>query len=245
MDDRADANGRRSGAWIGLALVAGVLAIYGQTLGFDFVVFDDDQYVTENPIVQRGLSPRGHRLRLLEGRDPDGHPPRTRSPGSPTCSTSSSSAWRRGPPRHQRRAARARRRAAVRRAAQPHGRHLAQRGGGRALWAWHPLRVESVAWVAERKDVLSGVFAMLTLCVTRATRAASRARPGCGTFVCFALGLLAKPTLVPLPFALLLLDFWPLARQRVLRAAACSRSSPSSRSPRSRACSRSSSSAAS
>ena len=50
---------QRPGAWIQLALVAGVLAIYSQTLAFDFVVFDDDKYVTGNPTVLRGLSLEG------------------------------------------------------------------------------------------------------------------------------------------------------------------------------------------
>jgi hypothetical protein len=83
-----------------------------------------------------------------------------------------------------------------------------------ALWAWHPLRVESVAWISERKDVLSGVFGMLTLwCHARYARSESRAA-WWGTISCFALGLMSKPTLVPLPCLLLLLDYWPLARRR-------------------------------
>lgn len=83
-----------------------------------------------------------------------------------------------------------------------------------ALFAIHPLHVESVAWVTERKDVLSGAFAMLTILLwTRWVR-----RPSTGRYilvaVSFALGLMAKPMLVTLPFVLLLLDFWPLRRLR-------------------------------
>jgi len=59
MHERADKNSRRWGRWIGLALVAGVLAIYGQTLGFEFVDYDDDQYLTANPSVREGLSRAG------------------------------------------------------------------------------------------------------------------------------------------------------------------------------------------
>jgi tetratricopeptide (TPR) repeat protein len=81
-----------------------------------------------------------------------------------------------------------------------------------ALFAWHPLRVESVAWAAERKDVLSGLFFML--CLYAYARYA--ARPGAGHYVgllaAFALGLLAKPMLVTLPCVLLLVDSWPLCR---------------------------------
>jgi tetratricopeptide (TPR) repeat protein len=81
-----------------------------------------------------------------------------------------------------------------------------------ALFAVHPLRVESVAWVAERKDTLSGFLWVATM----AAYAAYARRPGAPRYAAvvalFALGLLAKPMLVTLPFALLLLDYWPLRR---------------------------------
>ena len=79
------------------------------------------------------------------------------------------------------------------------------------LFAIHPLHVESVAWVAERKDVLSGLFFMLTLAayVGYARRPFSLLRYLLVTAL-FALGLMAKPMLVTLPFVLLLLDYWPL-----------------------------------
>jgi protein O-mannosyl-transferase len=88
-----------------------------------------------------------------------------------------------------------------------------------ALFAWHPLHVESVAWVAERKDVLSGLFFMLTLLAwERYARSKQTLNPQLSALnyslaVCFfALGLMSKPMLVTLPFVLLLLDFWPLKR---------------------------------
>jgi tetratricopeptide (TPR) repeat protein len=81
-----------------------------------------------------------------------------------------------------------------------------------ALFALHPLHVESVAWVAERKDVLSTFFWMLTM----GTYVSYVAKPGLTRYLtlllCFALGLMAKPMLVTLPFVLLLLDCWPLQR---------------------------------
>ncbi len=81
-----------------------------------------------------------------------------------------------------------------------------------ALFALHPLHVESVAWVAERKDVLSTLFWLLTmLAYVRYTERPSVVRYLI-TLVLFALGLLAKPMLVTVPFVLLLLDFWPLDR---------------------------------
>ena len=83
-----------------------------------------------------------------------------------------------------------------------------------ALFAVHPLRVESVAWVAERKDLLSAAFGLLALLSwTRWTRA-SGPLARLGALACFALALLAKPMLVTLPFLLLLLDYWPLGRLR-------------------------------
>jgi tetratricopeptide (TPR) repeat protein len=81
-----------------------------------------------------------------------------------------------------------------------------------AVFAIHPLHVESVAWVAERKDVLSAVLFMLTLgAYVRYVRAPSIARY-LAVAALFALGLMSKPMLVTLPFVLLLLDYWPLKR---------------------------------
>jgi len=102
-----------------------------------------------------------------------------------------------------------------------------------ALFALHPLHVESVAWISERKDVLSAFFFLLTLGayaryaqpLASGMRQGGNARPPASTLgprpstgfyalalVLFALGLMCKPMLVTLPFLLLLLDFWPLRR---------------------------------
>src|SRR5262249_41684114 len=80
------------------------------------------------------------------------------------------------------------------------------------LFALHPLHVESVAWIGERKDVLCALFWFLSLwCYARYTE-----RPGAVRYLlvlaAFCLGMLAKPMIVTLPFVLLLLDFWPLRR---------------------------------
>ena len=101
-----------------------------------------------------------------------------------------------------------------------------------ALFGLHPMHIESVAWVAERKDVLSTFFFLLTLlCYGRYARARAQAQPEQkssniqhSTFnsqwyyglalVLFVLGLMSKPMLVTLPFVLLLLDYWPLNRFR-------------------------------
>lgn len=102
-----------------------------------------------------------------------------------------------------------------------------------AAFAWHPLRVESVAWASERKDVLCAFFFLLTLWAYAAyARGAAQVLPSAGTaspsranqhrfppafyysmaLLCFALGLMSKPMLVTLPCVLLLLDIWPLNR---------------------------------
>jgi tetratricopeptide (TPR) repeat protein len=103
-----------------------------------------------------------------------------------------------------------------------------------ALFAWHPLHVQSVAWAAERKDVLSTTFWFLTLLAyhryigASTNRSQPGSRPASAAFTAqarkwytlalllFALGLMSKPMLVTLPFTLLVLDFWPLRRLRLL-----------------------------
>jgi tetratricopeptide (TPR) repeat protein len=81
-----------------------------------------------------------------------------------------------------------------------------------ALFAWHPLRVESVAWAAERKDVLSAFFSLLTLIAySRYARTGSRFAYG-AALAAFALALMSKPMVVTLPCVMLLLDYWPLRR---------------------------------
>ena len=88
-----------------------------------------------------------------------------------------------------------------------------------ALFAIHPLHVESVVWASERKDMLSTFFGMLTLLVY--IRYVERPAIGryLSTLAVFALGILSKPMLVTLPFILLLLDYWPLNRLRYTPAA--------------------------
>jgi tetratricopeptide (TPR) repeat protein len=189
----------------GLALVT--LAVYLPALHHGFVEYDDQQYVTDNPRVQAGLSWTGlvwafgfhagnwHPLAWLShmadcqfyGARAGGH--HLTSILLHIASTlllfsvlnrMTNAMWRS---------------AAV-----------------AALFAWHPLHVESVAWVAERKDVLCAFFWMLTLWLY----VRHAARPSIARYL-FALGsfvlcLMAKPMGVTLPFVLLLLDYWPLGR---------------------------------
>ncbi len=81
-----------------------------------------------------------------------------------------------------------------------------------ALFALHPMHVESVAWVAERKDVLSAFFWFLTLLLYAGYASTRRRSYYLLTLLSFALGLMAKPMLVTLPLVMLLLDVWPLKR---------------------------------
>ena len=86
-----------------------------------------------------------------------------------------------------------------------------------AIFTFHPLRVESVAWVTERKDVLSALFWLLTM-RSYIAHAEGKAGRMAWVMVWFVLGLMAKPILVTLPVALLILDYWPLRRKAPVRA---------------------------
>lgn len=83
-----------------------------------------------------------------------------------------------------------------------------------ALFALHPLHVESVAWAAERKDVLSAFFLMLTILLYLGYVRRPRSGAYVSVLAAYALGLMSKPMLVTVPFLLLLLDWWPLNRLR-------------------------------
>ncbi|MDM8517115.1 tetratricopeptide repeat protein, partial [Desulfobacterales bacterium HSG16] len=94
-------------------------------------------------------------------------------------------------------------------------RNLWQSGFVAALFAIHPLHVESVAWISERKDVLSTFFWFMTML----TYVRYVERPGINRYLqmilCFTLGLMSKPMLVTLPFVLILMDYWPLRRLEI------------------------------
>jgi tetratricopeptide (TPR) repeat protein len=199
----------RVDALIVAALIVACLAVFSGVTTHEFVALDDDVYVSENPMVKAGLSGEGLRWAATTFHEHHWHPLTWVS--------------------HM---------ADVQLYGLNAGRHLLGNLGlhtassvllflafcgmtGRrwpsaivaALFAVHPLHVESVAWVAERKDVLSGFFFMLTLWLyARYVRQPdSRARLA-AVIAAYALGLLAKPMLVTLPFVLLLLDYWPLNR---------------------------------
>ena len=191
-----------------LGLVAITFAVFGQAARFEFVNYDDNLYVYENPVVGKGLTLRGLFWALTDDKTDHWHP-LTWLSHMLDCQLYGLHAGG-----HHLTSVALQAAAAV-------FLFLALREMTGSLWrsafvaavfAIHPLRAESVAWIAERKDVLSGVFFMLTLwAYARYARQPSRGRYA-AVAAAYALGLLSKSTLVTLPFVLLLLDWWPLRR---------------------------------
>ena len=206
----------RASVGVCLALVVGVAAVYGQVLGHEFLAWDDDHYVTRNVRVLQGLSGESVVWALGSLAAKNWHPL--------TWLSHMLDVQIFGPNAGAHLAVNA-------------GLHaaaavllfLALRALSGSLWrsafvaaifALHPTHVESVAWVSERKDLLSGLFFALTLLAY----AGYARRPGVVryllVFLALALGLLAKPMLVTVPLVLLLLDVWPLGRWQRSRALA-------------------------
>lgn len=192
------------------ALLLLTLAAYWQVKDHDFVPYDDDKYITDNVYVQQGLTAESIQWAFTSGYASNWHP----------------LTWLSHMLDYERFGL------------NPTGHHLnnlffhllntlllfllLNRMTGRfwqsafvaALFALHPLHVESVAWAAERKDLLSALFWILTMWAYVAyVRKPSRLQY-LVVLIVFALGLMAKPMLVTLPFVLLLLDYWPLDRVR-------------------------------
>ena len=191
-----------------LILAAISLAVFGQTIRYEFVNFDDDLYVYNTSAIQAGLTIKGIAAAFTSQHAHNWHPLTTIS-HMLDCQLYGLNAG---------------------------GHHatniilhtiavlllfhvLRQMTGAvwksaivAALFAVHPLHVESVAWISERKDVLSAVFFFLMLgAYNRYVHSASVTRY-LMVVVLFAAGLMSKPMLVSAPIVLLLLDYWPLGR---------------------------------
>jgi Tfp pilus assembly protein PilF len=198
----------RSTVFICLGLTSLIWLIFAQTLGHQFVAYDDQNYVYENPIVTGGLTVNGLRAAFTESYGSNWHPLTTLS-HMLDCQL-----FRLDPAGH-------------------HFTNVLLHTGAAlllffvvramtsrtwpsafvaVLFAIHPLRVESVAWVAERKDVLSACVFMVTLGLYFRYSVAPSALRYLAVMAGFALGLMAKPMLVTTPLLLLLLDYWPLRR---------------------------------
>ena len=195
---------------VGLALL--VWLVFGQTLRHDFVNYDDDAYVYQNPAVMGGLTRGGVRWALTFGGIGHWHPVTW---FSHMLDYQLFGLWAGG--HHLT--------SVILHAAAAVLLFLALKEMTGSIWrsalvaavfAIHPQRVESVAWIAERKDVLSGLFFIATIfAYTRYVRAAPSLARYAVVVVLFALGLMSKGMLVTLPFVLLLLDYWPLQRLRL------------------------------
>ena len=220
--------GWRLNLLIYLALFLATFAVYAQVRHFDFVNYDDPDYTTGNVHVRQGLTAQGLEW-ALTSRDAANWFPVTWVSHMLDCQFFGlESGW------HHLHNVLLHALAAILLCM------FLQRATGTRwrsalvafLFALHPLHVESVAWVAERKDVLSACFWFLTLwAYVRYTE-----RPSWGRYLAVALslclGLMAKPMVVTLPFVLLLLDYWPLARlERFPGKSALARSEPGRRLP--------------
>lgn len=194
------------GICLSLAVVTWV--VFGQTLWHDFVNYDDPRYVYENTTITRGLSISGIAWAFTHIHSMNWHPLTTISHMFDCQLYGLKAGW------HHFTNVLLHTLAAILLflALQQMTGAVWRSAFVAAVFAIHPLRVESVAWIAERKDVLSGVFFMLTLlayvCYARLPRLW---RYLVVVFV-FACGLMSKPMLVTVPFVLLLVDYWPLAR---------------------------------
>ncbi|MFN0006555.1 MAG: tetratricopeptide repeat protein [Planctomycetota bacterium] len=194
--------------WIALALVLATLFAYEPVRNNGFISFDDNFYLTQNPQVQAGLGLDGVRWAFTTGHSANWHPLTWLSHMLDV------SLWGMDARGHHVTSVLLHAASVVllffllRRMTGETGKSAFVA----AAFAVHPLHVESVAWVAERKDVLSALLGLLTLQFWVAwTKEGGRLRY-VASIVLFALGLMAKPMLVTLPFLMLLLDAWPLAR---------------------------------
>ena len=193
---------------IALLLALATLAVYSQVRSFEFVAYDDGGYVSENPHVREGLTLASAKWAFTTGRLANWHP-LTWLSHMLDCTLYGLDAGL----HHTTSLILHIGNVLLLFLVLNHMTHALGRSAVvAALFALHPLHVESVAWVAERKDVLSTLFWLLTM----GAYARYVARRGAGRYALalglFALGLMAKPMLVSLPFVLLLLDLWPLGR---------------------------------
>lgn len=191
-----------------LALFLLALAVYHQVWRFDFVNFDDPIYVTDNSHVRAGITWAGTAWAFTSYYASNWHPLTWLSHMLDAQMFGMRAGWH-----HLSSVLIHGLSAMLLFAALKRMTHARWPSAFVAfVFALHPLHVESVAWIAERKDVLCAFFWFLTLwCYARYVEQPSRARYAL-VLLAFCLGLLAKPMIVTLPFVLLLLDVWPLRR---------------------------------
>ncbi len=203
--------------WIGLVLTAGVATAYYPILSHDFINFDDPDYITENEWVKQGLTWAGFKWAFNLGYASNWHP-LTWLSHMLDCQLFGLNAGRHHLTSGLFHLANTLLLFALLRSLTG---TLWRSAGVAALFALHPLHVESVAWLSERKDVLSTLFGLLTLIAyarfaqfkikNKKLQIDGKARYG-AALAFFALGLMSKPMLVTWPLVMLLLDVWPLNR---------------------------------
>jgi len=194
--------------WASLGLVAAVVIAYWPAHRFGFVRFDDPTYVTENPHIVNGVTWSTIQWAFSSGYGANWHPVTWLSHMFDVQFFGFD-----GGPHHVTNIVIHALTTAVLLAVLFRMTGALWRSVAvAALFGLHPIHVESVAWVAERKDVLSAFFWMLTLWAYTVYVRRPRATAYASVLVSFALGLMAKPMVVTLPFVLLLLDLWPLRR---------------------------------
>jgi tetratricopeptide (TPR) repeat protein len=190
------------------ALVVLTAIAFLPVLANDFVTYDDPHYVTQNPVVRLGLTGPGVRWAFTTGHAANWHPLTWLSH---MLDVELFGLEARG---HHLTSLVLHVASALVLLLVLHDLtgHLPASLAAAALFAVHPTRVESVAWIAERKDVLAGLLGMLTIGAYAAYVRRPRPAPYVAALALFAAGLMAKPMLVSLPLVLLLLDVWPLRR---------------------------------
>jgi len=210
VDNGGGKKARQTAAIIAILLLMGTFALFSRTAGHDFVNIDDDEYVYNNQYVVQGLTIRGITWALTATHAANWHPVTWLSHMLDVQLFGLNPAGH-----HLMNVA-------------IHGLNvmllflLLRRLTGTlwrsaavaALFAVHPLHVESVAWVAERKDLLSTLMALATISFYSSYARTGRQASYLAACSCYLLGLMAKPMLVTLPLLLLILDYWPLERVR-------------------------------
>src|SRR5437899_8815209 len=208
LTGRSRASSRSQTVLVYLFLAAITWLVFGQTVRHDFVNFDDHVYVYDNPLVTGGLTIHGIVGAFTHPHGRNWHPLTTIS-HMLDCQLYGLNA---GGHHFTNLALHTIAVLLLFRVLRVTTGTLWPSAVVAALFAIHPLHVESVAWVSERKDVLSAVFFMLTLAAyVRYARAPSTGRYFFVGLI-FTLGLISKQLLVTVPFVLLLLDYWPLRR---------------------------------
>jgi protein O-mannosyl-transferase len=200
---------------LGALLIAATLAVYVQVRGFDFVLLDDGLYVGENDHVRDGVSLANLRWAFSTWRDGNWFP---LTWISLMCDASAYGMWP-GGYHITNLALHAANVLLVFATFSKMTRSVLPSAFVAALFAVHPLHVESVAWIAERKDVLSMFFGLCALYAYVSYAQSGRARGLVLSVVFYLCSLCSKQTFVTLPFVLLLLDYWPLRRLAIWQQA--------------------------